>query len=126
MDPLKWCRFNRGKENITKQAYDFIDKVEYEREDDKFFSSSGQRENRNNGLENLWVCNDGYKKPCDFYVKKQTCIYQNDQIYAAARSDGSPIITVCPIKHCTNDNWVRTPAAWKAVLTVLEYIQKRT
>ena len=67
---------------------------------------------------------DGKWERCRFYVKENYCIYKTKEFYAAARFNGCPIITICPKKHCRNEDWLQTPDAWHAVREVLQYIQK--
>ncbi|CAF4130438.1 unnamed protein product, partial [Adineta steineri] len=68
---------------------------------------------------------------CQFYVDPDFWIYENSvskpSIYpyfiVAARYDATPVITLNPVKHCKNEEYVQTSDAWQAVLQTLRYIK---
>jgi hypothetical protein len=130
VDVVEWFNSEKGKGQVIEEQADYyIKQVENESEHNGVSSNSNSQKNSYKDLEDLWSCNkmvpvDGHWQPCKFYVKELFYVYGNGEFYAAARCDGLPIITICPIKHCTNEEWVRTPKAWKAIFEVLEFIEK--
>ncbi|CAF0839841.1 unnamed protein product [Adineta steineri] len=68
---------------------------------------------------------------CQFYVDPDFWIYADSvskpSIYpyfiVAARYDATPVITLNPVKHCKNEEYVQTSDAWQAVLKTLRYIK---
>jgi hypothetical protein len=61
---------------------------------------------------NFWIYAKNVEKPSCF-----------PYFIASARSDATPIITLNPVKHCTNDEYAQTSDAWQAVLQTLVYIK---
>jgi hypothetical protein len=141
VDPSQWFNLEKKKkenENIKNKAYvnikqlkkmarAYIKKVKKEHEDDGFRSDLDPDDSYKN-LQNRYRCPrkmqvNGQWEHCGFYVKEDYCIYETSDFYAAARFNRTPVITICPRKHCQNEDWVQTPAAWNAVIEVLDYIK---
>jgi hypothetical protein len=124
---FSWYRLEAERDtNIEEKIDYYIQQLKEEYDDKEFLSSS--KPCQNGHIENLWSCKkkvlvDGKWSDCGFSVPKSYCIYKTDKFYAFVRPNGLPIITICPIEHRQNEDWIRTPAAWKAVLEVLRYIQ---
>jgi hypothetical protein len=53
-------------------------------------------------------------------VKKPSCC---PYFIVSARPDATPVITLNPIRHCSNEEYVQTSDAWQAVLKTLVYIK---
>ncbi|CAF0850943.1 unnamed protein product [Adineta steineri] len=68
---------------------------------------------------------------CRFYVDPDFWIYADSvskpsfypYFIVAARYDATPVITLNPVKHCKNEEYVQTSDAWQAVLKTLRYIK---
>lgn len=68
---------------------------------------------------------------CNFHVDPSFRIYhskiskpsQYPYFIVAARNDATPVITLNPVKHCTNEEYVQTSDAWQAVLQTLKYME---
>ncbi len=113
VEASQWYMLEGRERNrdIRKQATDYIERVKWERVRDLFFIDRKPPKNCYKDLKDLWLCDKEIRlreltKRCGFFVKEKYCIYKTDKFYAAARANGLPIITVCPIDHCNNENWV--------------------
>jgi hypothetical protein len=126
--PLQWYNLEKGKdEHIQEKADYYIQQVGQEHEDDGFRSDL-KPDNSDKALENQYCCSEqvqvyGQLQSCGYYVKKDYCIYETSAFCAVARFDGTPVITISPLKHCQNEDRVRTSAPWNAVIEVLDYFK---
>jgi hypothetical protein len=128
--PLQWYNYEKGKdEHIEEKADYHIEQVNKEKDQDNEFLSDRKPYYSDELLENYYECSEKvlvhekWKEPCGFFVKEDYRIYETNEFYVAARFNGCPIITICPDKHCQNEDWLKTSDAWHAVREVLQYIQ---
>jgi hypothetical protein len=67
---------------------------------------------------------------CNFVVDPNFRIYQDKvekstsypYFIVGARKNAIPVITLNPVKHCLNEEYIRTSDAWQAVLQTLRYM----
>lgn len=50
------------------------------------------------------------------------CVYP--YFIVSARSDATPVITLNPVRHCSNEDYLQKSDAWQAVLLTLIYMKK--
>ena len=70
---------------------------------------------------------------CLFHVNSESWLHEGEvnkpSIYpyfiVAARNDATPVITLNPVKHCSNDDYVVTSDAWQAVIQTLAHIKNQ-
>ncbi|CAF4375680.1 unnamed protein product, partial [Rotaria sordida] len=43
----------------------------------------------------------------------------------AARNNATPVITLNPVKHCRNEDYLKSSDAWQAVLQTLKYMKNQ-
>jgi hypothetical protein len=109
--PRQWYDLEKRKDkHIQERADAYIKKVEEEHEDDGFRSDLIPDDSYKN-FKNQYRCLrkvqvNGQWQHCGFFVKKDHCIYETSKFYAFARFNGTPIVTICPKKHCHNEDWV--------------------
>jgi hypothetical protein len=68
---------------------------------------------------------------CLFHVDPNFWLHENKVMkpscypyfIVSARKDGTPVITLNPVKHCGNEEYVQTNDAWQAVLQTLIYMK---
>jgi hypothetical protein len=76
---------------------------------------------------------DGRQGLCLFHANPNSRIYADTVVkpscysyfIVSARLDATPVITLNPIKHCSNEEYVQTSDAWQAVLQTLVYMKNQ-
>ncbi len=117
-------KYNKNYENELKAYVERI-RSECEHQDDDFELSEPNR----GIVKRIEICDtqinmiDGTPKPCGFYEFKGYSIHEKHPFRATARCNGHPIITVYPVYHVNNTDWVREPDSWQAVIDTLIYSQ---
>ena len=70
---------------------------------------------------------------CRFYANAHFRIYHGEVLkplsypyfIVSARSDATPVITLNPVKHCLNEEYLQKSDAWQAVLLTLIHMKKK-
>lgn len=70
---------------------------------------------------------------CGFTIDPNFWIYQNKvtkpscypYFIVGSRSNAIPVITLTPVKHCLNEEYVQTSDAWQGVLQTLIYMKEK-
>ena len=107
-DPIQW--YEKCRKRCTKckaSANNYIKQVTNEHKDSDPKRSIQPQENKD--LYKLHVCQQTIstdKNKCLFYVCKDYCIRETKNYFAAARTNKTPVITISPRIHLSNEKWV--------------------
>jgi hypothetical protein len=121
------CYEKYGKENVKNQKK-FIDYAKRVMKKEKKNSFKQQEDGSKQPNDRGTVrsgCSKFHRCKCKFFVCKQHCIKETNTYKAAVRCKGERIITISPLKHCNNEQWVQTTEAWEAVSQVIDYLEEK-
>lgn len=110
--------YEKYSQKYSKVALDtFVERVtEESKAQDSSFSRSpskkkSKKQNQKMVLKKCWECTERvakgtqYEQPCGFFVF-ENCVYQTASFFAAGRGNKLPIVTLSPVRHINNDEWI--------------------